>query len=248
MDKKTWNKILLSCFCFLGLVAISSYFVHKQDHPVSKQSTHKIMYLTFDDGPSQHTQEVLDILKKYNAKATFFVTGEKKEYEYLIKEEYKQGHAIGIHTFSHDYGKIYSSPEAYFKDIEKMNDVIEKQIGHKVNILRFPGGSSNTVSRKYCDGIMTQLTKDVLDKGYQYYDWNASNGDGNSNLSVSTLVDTGQKEVGEQEVVMVLMHDGAGSEETVKALPSLLEYYQKQGYEFRIIDDSTPEFHHHVNN
>ena len=246
MDKKTWNKILLSCFCFLGLVAIS--FVHKQDHPVSKQSTHKIMYLTFDDGPSQHTQEVLDILKKYNAKATFFVTGEKKEYEYLIKEEYKQGHAIGIHTFSHDYGKIYSSPEAYFKDIEKMNDVIEKQIGHKVKILRFPGGSSNTVSRKYCDGIMTQLTKDVLDKGYQYYDWNASNGDGNSNLSVSTLVDTGQKEVGEQEVVMVLMHDGAGSEETVKALPSLLEYYQKQGYEFRIIDDSTPEFHHHVNN
>ena len=227
MDKKTWNKILLSCFCFLGLVAISSYFVHKQDHPVSKQSTHKIMYLTFDDGPSQHTQEVLDILKKYNAKATFFVTGEKKEYE---------------------YGKIYSSPEAYFKDIEKMNDVIEKQIGHKVKILRFPGGSSNTVSRKYCDGIMTQLTKDVLDKGYQYYDWNASNGDGNSNLSVSTLVDTGQKEVGEQEVVMVLMHDGAGSEETVKALPSLLEYYQKQGYEFRIIDDSTPEFHHHVNN
>lgn len=248
MDKKTWNKILLSCFCFLGLVVISSYFVHKQDHPVSKQSTHKIMYLTFDDGPSQHTQEVLDILKKYNAKATFFVTGEKKEYEYLIKEEYKQGHAIGIHTFSHDYGKIYSSPEAYFKDIEKMNDVIEKQIGHKVKILRFPGGSSNTVSRKYCDGIMTQLTKDVLDKGYQYYDWNASNGDGNSNLSVSTLVDTGQKEVGEQEVVMVLMHDGAGSEETVKALPSLLEYYQKQGYEFRIIDDSTPEFHHHVNN
>lgn len=248
MDKKTWKKVLISCFCFLGLVAISSYYVHRQDHAVTKQSAHKIMYLTFDDGPSQNTQEVLDILKKYNAKATFFVTGEKKEFENLIKEEYQQGHAIGIHTYSHDYGKIYASPEAYFKDINKMNEIIEKQIGHKVKILRFPGGSSNTVSKKYCDGIMTRLTKDVLDKGYQYYDWNASNGDGDSHLSVNALLDTGRKEVGEQEVVMVLMHDGAGNEETVKALPSLLEYYQKQGYEFRIIDDSTPEFHHHVNN
>ena len=238
-------------FCFLyfiSMLCVSSYVEQNASHVVKDEVSKKVMYLTFDDGPSKNTQAILDILDKYQVKATFFVTAESEDYLDLIKVEKEKGHAIGVHTYSHDYASIYKSVDAYFEDLNKMNEIIKEQPGEYSTIMRFPGGSSNTISKKYSEGIMTTLAQQVQDKGYQYYDWNASNGDGNSHTSVDGLVKQGVEEVKNQDISMVLMHDGAGSNETVSALPTLLEYYIQEGYEFKIIDESTPMFHHHIHN
>lgn len=214
----------------------------------AKDAGQKVMYLTFDDGPSQHTRQVLDILDDYQAKATFFVTNEFPDYAPLMKEAIARGHVIGVHTYSHDYAAIYQSTEAYFADIERMQEVIREQTGSTTKILRFPGGTSNTVSARYCKGIMHVLSEEVSAQGYSYYDWNATNGDGDPALSPSELVAQAKREIGSQDVVMLLMHDGAGNQATVEALPDILRYCQEQGYEFRVIDETTPQFHHHINN
>jgi len=147
----------------------------------------KVIYLTFDDGPGQYTKKLLDVLDKYNVKATFFVCNHPS-YNYLIGEEAKRGHTVAIHSFTHDYKTIYSSEKAFIKDIEKMNDVIEKQTGARANILRFPGGSSNTVSKNYCRGVMTQLTGTVAEMGYTYFDWNVLSGDAGQTTNTQTVI------------------------------------------------------------
>lgn len=235
--------------CWMGMKT-KEETVYLEAQPVLAQEDEgkKIIYLTFDDGPSQNTEAVLKILAEADAKATFFVTNEFPAYTNLIREEGKQGHTIGIHTYSHKYEEIYQNSDAYFSDIDKMQEILYEQTGKKSKILRFPGGSSNTISRNYCNGIMSQLTKEVMEKGYAYYDWNATNGDGDTSLDASALIEKAKKEIGSQDVVMLLMHDGAGNEETVKALPKILQYCKEQGYEFCAIDETTPVFHHHVYN
>lgn len=255
MNKRVLQHVVLSCSLFLMFVFCASLWLEKyvpihdkNTRTVASVEDQKIMYLTFDDGPSKHTQAVLDILDRYHIKATFFVTGENPDYYDMIYETFKRGNAIGVHTFSHNYEKIYASKQAYLKDMDEMNALIKKQIGHRVNIVRFPGGSSNTVSRNYHNGIMSELSKTIVDKGYQYYDWNASNGDGNSNMDSNTLVSTAMREIGVQNIVMLLMHDGTGNEATIQALPQIIESLQAKGYEFRVIDNATPVFHHHISN
>ena len=135
----------------------------------------KVVYLTFDDGPSAYTSELLDVLDAYGAKATFFVVGSGSGN--MMRQIVKRGHSIGIHTVSHDYGQIYSSPEAYFDDLMKMQSIIYDHTGVKTTLMRFPGGSSNLVSRHSCEGIMTFLTQAVQDAGFQYFDWNVYSGD-----------------------------------------------------------------------
>ncbi|MEG0527890.1 MAG: polysaccharide deacetylase family protein [Longicatena sp.] len=254
MRKEAFRDVVICCVIFLLFVFGASLWIQKFQ-PYDKQNTttvsgeqEKVVYLTFDDGPSQNTQAILDVLDTYKVKATFFVTGENISYQDLIFQEFNKGHAIGIHTYSHNYKEIYASEEAYLKDMEKVNALIEKQIGHKVNIFRFPGGASNTISRKYCNGIMKSLSDTLLKKGYQYYDWNASNGDGNSSLDSATLISTAIKEIGELDEVMLLMHDGAGNSATVKALPAIIEHLVKKGYTFKVINYETPVFHHHIAN
>ena len=143
-----------------------------------QQSNEKVVYLTFDDGPSENTKKIMDILAKYDAKATFFVTGRNQDYNYLIKDAYNAGHTIALHTYSHEYSTVYASVDAYFDDLNKVGQMVKKEIGFVPHYIRFPGGSSNTVSRRYCQGIMSTLTKEVVEKGYQYYDWTCINGDG----------------------------------------------------------------------
>lgn len=245
---KKQYKVGLCLLYFISMLSISFYVGDKASYVVKDEVVKKVMYLTFDDGPSKNTQAILDILDKYQVKATFFVTAESKEHLDLISVEKQKGHAVGVHTYSHDYASIYCNVDAFFEDFQKMNEIIKEQTGEYSSIMRFPGGSSNTISKKYSKGIMTTLAQQVQEQGYQYYDWNASNGDGNSHTSVDGLVKQGVEEVKNQDISMVLMHDGAGSNETVSALPTLLEYYIKEGYEFKIIDESTPLFHHHIHN
>ena len=141
------------------------------------QDDEKVVYLTFDDGPSANTQRVLDILDQYDAKATFFITAQQPDYFPMIKKVYDEGHTVGLHSYTHEYDQVYASVDAYFDDLEKIGEVAKEQLGFVPCFIRFRS-ASNSISKKYSAGIMTQLTQQVLDKGYQYYDWNVSSGDG----------------------------------------------------------------------
>lgn len=207
----------------------------------------KIVYLTFDDGPSENTSEILDVLKKYNAKGTFFVTGNNQEHDDLIKRAYDEGHAIGLHTYTHDYAKVYASEKAYFADLKKVSDLVEKLTGEKSYLIRFPGGSSNTVSAKYVKGLMTTLTKEVEEKGYEYFDWNCDSTDATgNNVAVSTLVANATSCSANH--VTILMHDTDAKDTTVQALPKIIEYYRSQGYAFEGLTKDSIAAHHSVNN
>ena len=216
----------------------------------TEKSDEKVMYLTFDDGPSANTLKVLDILDQYNVKATFFVIGAEPESYYLISEAYHRGHTIGLHSMSHEYSEVYSSVDAYLKDLEEIGKVVEDQIGYIPCFVRFPGGSSNTVSANYSEGIMTKLTKEVLARGYQYYDWNLDSGDGAS-ASYDQMIAyvNGEAEEGDKpNNYMLLCHDAAAKTTTVEALPKFIEHYQSLGYEFKAIDRDSWVCHHSVNN
>lgn len=207
----------------------------------------KIIYLTFDDGPSENTKKIIDILDKYDAKATFFVTGNNKKCNKYIKEAYEKGHTIGLHTYSHDYKEVYSSMDAYFDDLNKIGQMVKEQIGFVPKYIRFPGGSSNTKSAKYCKGLMTTLVTEVQNRGYQYYDWNADSTDaGGNNRPVSVIVKNATQSKAKN--INLLMHDTAAKSTTVEALPKIIEHYQKLGYTFKGIDDTSFTPHHGVNN
>lgn len=205
----------------------------------------KVVYLTFDDGPSKNTQKVLDILEEYDAKATFFITGQQPEYFPMIKTVYDAGHTIGLHSYVHDYNKVYASVDAYFEDLEKIGNLAKEYIGFVPCYIRFPGGASNTVSKKYTPGIMSELTEKVVEKGYQYYDWNLDSGDG-AGKGKDELIKNSQTD--KLNHIMLLCHDAGAKHETVEALPSIIEYYQQNGYEFRAIDRESYVVHHKVNN
>lgn len=208
----------------------------------------KTLYLTFDDGPSANTEKVLDILDKYGAKATFFVTGHEPEYRPMIAEAYRRGNTIGMHSYTHDYATIYQSEDAFFADLSQVADVVKEQIGYVPYLTRFPGGVSNTVSESYCPGIMTALASDLQAKGYQYYDWNVSSSDASGNhVPVDTIVQSSCA-YGSFTNVILLCHDSGAKTTTVEALPQIIEYYQSQGFVCKAIDRSTVVVHHHINN
>lgn len=205
----------------------------------------KVVYLTFDDGPSENTKKILDILAEYDAKATFFITGANEQCRPYIKEAYDAGHTIGLHTYTHNYDEVYESDDAYFADLEKVGEVAKEQIGFVPCFIRFPGGSSNMVSAQYNKGIMTRLVKSVQEKGYQYYDWNLDSGD---------AAGCGKEEIEQNATtdkinhVMILFHDTQTKDATVEALPYILKYYTDLGYEFRGIDRDSYVSHHSVQN
>lgn len=206
----------------------------------------KVCYLTFDDGPSNNTLRILDILKQANAKATFFVLGNGK-LEY-VKKEIEQGHTVALHSDTHNWN-IYASETAYFNDLDAVNAKVKKFTGTDTSIIRFPGGSSNTKSKKYCKGIMTRLTKKVTEKGYTYVDWNVDSGDASANgVPVNKLVNNVISQSRGKDSICVLMHDTGAKNTTVDALPQIICYLRSQGYRFEALTKESKVFHHGVNN
>lgn len=221
--------------------------VEKKDIGTLQQSNEKIVYLTFDDGPSENTQKILDILDRYNVKATFFVTGENQKYNYLIQEAHKRGHTIGLHTYCHDYKTVYTSVDAYFDDLNKIGNMVKDLIGFVPRYIRFPGGSSNTISRKYSQGIMTILSKEVINRGYQYYDWNGDSTDASgNNVPVSKLIANATSSKANN--INILFHDTKAKSTTVEALPAIIENYLARGYRFEAINDNSFVPHQGINN
>lgn len=206
----------------------------------------KIVYLTFDDGPSENTGKILDILKKYQLKATFFVTGLNPGYNYNITRAHKEGHTVALHTYTHDYS-IYQSEATFYDDLNKISKLVESLTGEKSHFVRFPGGSSNTVSRQYNIGIMTKLVESLKAKGYKYYDWNCSSTDAAGGVVPANQIIQSATS-GKANKINILFHDSASKTTTVEALPKIIEYYQSKGYIFKAISDESFEPHHGVNN
>ncbi len=207
----------------------------------------KTCYLTFDDGPSDNTLKILNILDQYKVKATFFVMGTGKLS--YVKKIHDAGHTVALHTYSHDYSKIYRSQKAYFADLEKLNTAIKKYTGEDCKVLRFPGGSSNTVSRDYCKGIMTALSKETANRGYVYFDWNVDSTDASgNNVPVSKIMKNIKTYGGRNKQDVVLMHDTDAKDTTVQALPQIIEYYIEKGYTFAPLTVQTPQVTHGINN
>ena len=203
------------------------------------------IYLTFDDGPNEGTTNViLDVLKEQGVKATFFVTCNGPDY--LIKRIYDEGHTVALHTATHDYSYVYSSVDNYFNDLNRVSNRVKNITGIESKIIRFPGGSSNTVSRRYQNGIMTTLTSMVLDKGYRYFDWNVDAMDASSARSSSDVYYNVINNLSMNRANVVLMHDTKGI--TRDALRNIIKTASSQGYTFSRIEMDTYMVRHGVNN
>lgn len=213
----------------------------------TEQNTEEIkirnVYLTFDDGPSVHTNEILDILKEYDVKATFFVVGKEGEkYEELYKRIVEEGHTLGMHSYSHRYDEIYASEENFAEDFEKLQTYLYDITGVESRFYRFPGGSSNTVSKIDMSNFIDYLQEqDVV-----YFDWNVSSGDASGGgISVEQIIENCVGNVDYYNNMVILMHDSKEKETTVEALPSVIE--QLLTYEntqiVPITDDTEPVQH-----
>lgn len=212
------------------------------------------IYLTFDDGHSKSTEKILDILSKYNAKATFFVVG--NEWTDKIALTAAAGHTIGNHLMSceacdgkvHDYKKMYASEEAFFQELNHMNDIIKMQTGEKTRFIRFPGGSSNTVS-SFNPGIMKRLTRLVEESGYIYWDWNVacdSKWDEMTAYRTFGSIIKGIQSTSTGTVPIVLMHENKKG--TIGALELIVVWGLKNGYTFLPLDELSPVYHHNISN
>lgn len=183
-------------------------------------AAHKV-YLTFDDGPSKYTGDILDILDRYNVKATFFVVGKESDSaKEAMQEIVARGHTLGMHSYSHKYAEIYSSVESFAEDYRRIRDYLYEVTGVESTVYRFPGGSSNTVSE-----IDMGEFADYLDThGVRFFDWNIASGDGGAELlSVEKLSKNCTKDIERFETSVILMHDAASKSTTVEALPIIIE-------------------------
>ena len=206
-----------------------------------------LIYLTFDDGPSQNTIEILKILKENDIKATFFITGASNQYDYLIKQAMTEGHTIALHSYTHDYEKIYASIDAYFNDLMAVQNRVYNVTGLRPILIRFPGGSSNTVSR-FNPKIMTYLASEVTNKGFIYFDWNVSAEDAGSAKTVYDIYYNVIKDLRPNRSNIVLMHDASSKTLTVEALKQVIIYAKANGYVFAPLTSTSYTAHHRINN
>lgn len=179
------------------------------------------IYLTFDDGPSSYTSEILDILKEYGIHATFFVVGKEDEHSLaMYRRIVAEGHTLGMHSYSHKYQEIYESEEAFEQDLQKLSDLLYRTTGVRSTVYRFPGGSSNRVSSVDMEALFAYLAK----QGIHYYDWNISSKDATTaKLSTESIVNNCIGELDGYHNAMILMHDAADKHTTVEALPIIIE-------------------------
>lgn len=207
-----------------------------------------IAYLTFDDGPSSITHSVLDILKKYNVKATFFVINSGNYNKATLQREVNEGHTIGLHAYDHNYAIAYKDDNSYLDGIDKLRAKVKADTGFDSHYIRFPGGSSNTISKRYSKGIMSRITKTAKQRGYKYYDWNVDDDDAGRARTADDCYNNVIKELRPNRSNIVLMHDFGTNKKILEALPRIIEYCQKNGYKMLPIDDNTPEIHHGISN
>lgn len=209
--------------------------------PVEQVDTGKYVYLTFDDGPSEQTDKILQILDEYNVSATFFVIGsDDEESRARYKAIVDRGNSIGLHSYTHDYEQIYSSVDNFSNDLQRISDLVFDATGVRSTLYRFPGGSSNSI----VDDISIYIEY-LNQNGYTYYDWNSSSRDAASVMPPKEdIINTVISEVEGKYNVVVLMHDSIRKESTVEALPELIEKLKAMGYTIKGIDDNSIPVQH----
>lgn len=205
---------------------------------ISEQSVgQKVIYLTFDDGPSVITDKILDILKENNIKATFFLIGNQiAGFENTVKRMHKEGHGIGLHTYTHKFKRIYSNNDTFIKEMNDCRSEILKITDTNTNIIRFPGGSRKRLNNEF----LNKLHKN----NFKIYDWNVQVSDGiNPKTPSSKLFREATKGTDSISPIILLMHCDYMHKTTCKALPKIIEYYKNQGYVFKPITEGTPELY-----
>lgn len=262
--------IIIVCFLIFNVTLLVRYFTHvpkgefkeipsrftyrsvklpKPTKVINKSViSDKTIYLTFDDGPSYLTESILNILKEEGVPATFFVTSKQiDEYSNDIIRMVKENHTVALHTSTHNYSYVYSSLDNYFSDLNDISNKVQNITGKYSNIVRLPGGSSNTVSKRYSIGVVSLIVNKLNEDGYYYYDWNIDSEDASGRLSkdqiytnVTTRLHSGTN--------VILMHDAPSKVTTMEALRDIIKYGKDNGYTFSKITTNTPIIHHRVNN
>lgn len=193
----------------------------------------KIVFLTFDDGPSALTPEYLNVLKSYGVNATFFVMYHP-EFEETYKQIVNDGNVIQIHTATHDYDTVYASVQSYMDDFNMAYDYVCNVTGTKPTYFRFPGGSTSS----YGKSIAPEIARQMREKGFDFVDWNVSVGDGSNKATKDSMVEKIKGESEGRKHIVLLAHDSGTKNETLAALPQIIEYYKNNGYSFKVIDNN----------
>ena len=238
MYLKKLKKLTLFSLIITMFFSIPIYNTYA-DEKNNVESNSKVVYLTFDDGPAgKVTNDVLDILKNNSVHATFFLIGcQIKDQEDLVKRIYDEGNSIGLHSMTHKKNSLYCSNEQFLKEMISTQELISTVVPIKPTILRFPFGCNNNTYK-----ISKSMVDLLHDNNLKIYDWNTDSGDGaNPNSAPSTILKNAKST---KDSVILLMHCSYLSKNTVKALPSIIQYYKDNGYEFKTIDENTPEEFH----
>lgn len=235
-----FRKLIIFSLIIATFFSLNIHIAHS-DETAEVTDNSKVIYLTFDDGPAgKVTSDVLDILKENSIHATFFLIGEQiKDQEELVKRIYNEGHSIGLHSMTHKKNALYCSNEHFLNEMLSTQELISTIVPIKPTILRFPFGCNNNTYH------ISQSMVDLLhENNLKIYDWNTDSGDGaNPNSPPSLLL---KRSKSDKDRVVLLMHCSYLSKNSVKALPSIIQYYKDNGYEFKIIDENTPEEYHFI--
>ncbi len=234
--KKRDNGILILVIALLVAAAMTGVqkrqtkrYVDTISSKVQQTEEKPRVFLTFDDGPSCLTGEYLDILKKHHIKATFFVIGQQvAEMPELVRRELKEGHEVGVHTYTHESCDIYKSSDAYYEDVEKVRSLLKKKFDHEAVLWRFPWGSANCYIRSYKDDIISRLRG----KNMEYTDWNVSAEDSVGCPDTSSIMANIRKDAFRVNEPVVLMHDSGSNRATLESLESIITLFEEKGYEF----------------
>jgi len=248
MKNKIKNYLQLLLFISLTLTSCYYFFaLKKREESYANASTEttnqeKIAYLTFDDGPSSNTEKILEILDKYNIKATFFVVGPQyTSKDNLLKKIVQSGHDLAIHSYEHNYNYIYYSKENYLKDFYNCLNWIKKVTGVTPKLYRFPGGSSNTIASK---NLIQSIIKELNEKGFTHADWNVDTLDSYCKNEPNKIINNALNSIKKNENnnhyhQTVLMHDDIYKPATIKALPSIIEKIISKGYHFEPLKENS---------
>lgn len=235
------------CAVFFMLLLLGCFGAEKEVYQAVMQSDEtmekKIAYLTFDDGPSKVTEQILAILKKENAKATFFLIGQQitEDTIPLLQQMVEEGHELGIHTYSHKSEEIYQSADAYVEDALKTAERIKEAVGVEPKYFRFPWGSNNC----YAKGIKEEVVRQMEEKGYTYFDWNVSGEDSVGRPDKASIFRNVKKDALKYNEPVVLLHDSATNKNTAETLPDILRLLKEAGYEFETVDKRSRPYQYH---
>ena len=242
--KKNRICLLRKLIVFLSSFSIIfNIFSYNSNCEVNLDPNEKIVYLTFDDGPSKNTEAILDILKDNDVHATFFIISPYIEpHIKFVERAYEEGNAIGNHTADHEFQHIYTSEEAFFNNFEKQQKFIKETTGSDCTIFRFPGGSRNTiVANSRGKDFTKKITTKLNEEGINVYDWNIDSGDAKgNNIPAEKLIQNVAKNIKDKDgnyknPAIILMHDCMTKTTTVEALPGIIKLLKKEGYTFRTL-------------